>query len=207
MFKSVSFILGTLIFASVASAQASEKECKKETPLEKNLSELEEVTEKVKECPKPTAKQITTVCNSIYAKKDPTDEENFGFQFQEDFWEMSCASVGKDTPEQAKQKIQKMWNTSREEFRCDGHSDVTLHNANVLKFSVDTGFSEFLFTAIKKYELDVNFKDPTDGKTVLDFVEAELAFYRKSTFTDKANEYQRTYDLLIKTGAKRAKDL
>jgi hypothetical protein len=159
------------------------------------------------DCPKPTKKQFTYVCNSIYAKKDAIEGSQFGFQFQEDLWEMSCAKVGVDTPEQAKRKIQCMWNKYKEEFRCDGHSDVTLSNANVLKFSVDTGFSEFLFAAIKKYELDVNFKDPTDGKTILDFVEAQLKYYRNSTFTSKANEYQRTYDLLIKYGAKRAKDL
>lgn len=158
-------------------------------------------------CPKPSQKQFTTVCNSIYAKKDAIEGSQFGFQFQEDLWEMSCAKVGIDSPEQAKRKIQCMWNKYKEEFRCDGHSDVTLDNANVLKFSVDTGFSEFLFAAVKKYELDVNFKDPTDGKTILDFVEAQLKYYRNSTFTSKANEYQRTYDLLIKYGAKRAKDL
>ena len=158
-------------------------------------------------CPKPTEKQFTYVCNSIYAKKDAIEGSQFGFQFQEDLWEMSCAKVGVDSPEQAKRKIQCMWNKYKEEFRCDGHSDVTLDNANVLKFSVDTGFSQFLITVVKKYELDVNFKDQTDGKTILDFVKAQLAFYRNSTFTSKANEYQRIYDLLIKYGAKRAKDL
>lgn len=170
-------------------------------------SQAQEKQKEVCDCPKPTEKQVTTVCNSIYAKKDAMEGSQFGFQFQEDLWEMSCAKVGVDTPEQAKKKIQCMWNKYKEEFRCYGHSDVTLHNANVLKFSVDTGYSEFLFTAIKKYELDVNFKDPTDNKTILDFVESELAFYRKSTFTAKADEYQRSYDLLIKYGAKRAKDL
>jgi hypothetical protein len=159
------------------------------------------------DCPKPSQKQFTRVCNSIYAKKDAIEGSQFGFQFQEDLWEMSCAKVGVDTPEQAKRKIQCMWNKYKEEFRCDAHSDVTLSNANVLKFSVDTGFPAFLITAIKKYELDVNFKDLTDNKTILDFVESQLKYYRNSTFTSKANEYQRTYDLLIKYGAKRATDL
>jgi hypothetical protein len=159
------------------------------------------------DCPKPTEYQFTTICNSIYAKKYPTEGSPFGYKFVEDLWEMSCAKVGVDSPEQAKRKIQCMWNKYKEEFRCYGHSDVTLDNANVLKFSVDTGFNSFIVTAIKKYELDVNFKDPTDGKTILDFVEAQLDHYRNSTFTAKADEYQRTYDLLIKYGAKRAKDL
>jgi hypothetical protein len=170
-------------------------------------SQAQEKKAEVCDCPQPTEKQFETVCNSIYAKKDAIEGSLFGFQFQEDLWEMSCAKVGVDTPEQAKNKIKCMWNKYKVEFRCYGHSDVTLHNANVLKFSVDTGFSEFLFTTVKKYELNVNFKDPTDNKTILDFVESELAFYRKSTFIAKTDEYQRTYDLLIKYGAKHAKDL
>ncbi len=170
-------------------------------------SQAQEKQNEVCDCPEPTEEQFITICNSIYAKKDPTEGSPFGYKYVEDLWEMSCAKVGVDSPELAKKKIQCMWNKYKEEFRCDGHSDVTLHNANVLKFSVDIGFSTFVVAAVKKYELDVNFKDPTDGKTILDFVEAELKHYRNSTFTDKANEYQRTYDLLIKYGAKRAKDL
>ena len=170
-------------------------------------SQAQEKKAKDCDCPKPTKKQFTYVCNEIYEKNLAPEESNFGYQYVEELWKISCAKVGVDTPEQAKRKIQCMWNKYKEEFRCYGHSDVTLDNANVLKFSVDTGFSTFVVAAVKKYELDVNFKDPTDGKTILDFVESQLDHYRNSTFTAKANEYQRTYDLLIKYGAKRATDL
>ena len=158
-------------------------------------------------CPKPTEDMFLTVCNSINASKLATDEANFSYKYQEDLWEMSCAKVGKDTPEQAKQKIQIMWNTYRTEFKCPGGVTDSIRNGNVTKYAMDNQFSTFVVYIIKKYELDMNFIDPKDGKTLLDFVEEELATLRKANYTDKADDYQRVYDLLIKTGAKRAKDL
>lgn len=159
------------------------------------------------DCPKPTENQFLKVCNSIYAKKRAVDEESFGYKFAEDLWEMFCAKPGIDSPQEAKIKIQCMWNKYKEKFICPGDTGTRLHNANVLKYSMDSGFSSFLITAIKKYELDVNFKDPMDGKTVLDFVSEQLTYYRNSSMKNIENEYQRVYDLLIKYGAKHANEL
>lgn len=207
MFKSVSFILGTLIFASVASAQASEKECKKETPLEKNLSELEEVTKKVEPCPKPTKNSFTNLCNSLYSSTPGMPGGKFGDKYQEDLWAMSCADIDKDTIETAKVKIQKMWNENRVDFRCYGYSGVTVKDANVAKFSMDIGFSTFLVIAAKRYQLDMNFIDPADGKSLMDFLKTQRESYRGTAYAGKFEEYDRLYKLFEATGAKHAKDL
>lgn len=172
-----------------------------------SLQLVAQETKEVCDCPKPTEEQFLKVCNSIYAKKRALDEDTFGYKFAEDLWEMSCAKVGIDSPEQAKQKIQCMWNKYKEDFSCPGDTGTRLHNANVLKYSMDSGFSSFLITAVKKYELDVNFKDPMDKKTVLDFISEQLVYYRNSSMKNVENEYQRVYDLLRKNGAKHSNEL
>lgn len=201
------FSIGTIMTLS-AFAAPTDLDCQTSTnDFEKNLNELENVSNQVEKCPKPTEDMFLTVCNSINASKLATDEVNFSYKYQEDLWKMSCAKVGKDTPEQAKQKIQIMWNTYRTEFKCPGGVSDTLNNGNVTKYAMDNGFTTFVVYSIKKYELDMNFIDPKDGKTLLDFVEEQLTRWRKTNYTEKADEYQRVYDLLIKSGAKRAKEL
>jgi uncharacterized protein involved in high-affinity Fe2+ transport len=208
MFKSVSFILGTLIFASVASAQASEKECKKETPLEKNLSELKEVTEKVEECPTPTKHQYMRVCRNIYEKDPYEGSDSFSYEYQEALWEMSCAKPN-ESLEVAKEKIQTMWTKNRENFRCYNYTDSVANGKNIAKFSVDSGFTVFISEAVKKYKLDMNFKDPDDNKTILDFIDDQVTIISNTTPVNEAKiiEYRRLYKMLETGGAKRAKDL
>ena len=159
------------------------------------------------DCPEPTISQITCVCNSIYDKKGPTQVTGFGYKYQEDLWEMSCAVPGIDTEEQAIKKIQAMWMKCRVKFRCYKYIGVSVSDGNVAKFAMDLDFSTFLVTAVKRYKLDMNFIDPADGKTIMDFLDIQYKSNSKAGSTDKAEEYLRLYKLLEKHGSKHAKDL
>jgi hypothetical protein len=205
MFKRVCSFFAVSIITLSGFAAPSDINCDKTTFFEKNLDELETVTSKVESCPKPTSDQFITVCLSIDGKKDPKDGDKFGYKYQEDLWEMSCANAGKDSPEVAKQKIQIMWNTYRAEFKCKGNTENSINGGNVTKFAMDEGLGIFVIHAIKKYNLDMNFIDPYDGKTILDFVEEKLVKLPKAD--DRYPEYQRVLELLLANGAKRAGDL
>lgn len=174
-----------LILATAFTSQAQEKQ----TTTTNNID--------VCDCPKPTIDQFTGVCNDIYEKKD---------LYQEELWKISCADPKKDSKEIAYQKIRCMWNKYREEFRCFGYTGVSVPDANISKFSIDTGFSTFLVAAVKMYKLDMNFKDH-DGKTLMDFLQIQRERYKNSDYIAKYEEYDRIYKLLEKNGAKHAKDL
>jgi hypothetical protein len=208
MFKGVSFILGTLIFSSIACAQAAEKECNKTTMLDKNLSELEAVAESIKDCPTPTKDQFTSVCQAIYDKEVYEGSGSFSYVYQENLWELSCAKPN-ESLESAKIKIQQMWNKHRQDFRCHGYASSVATELNVTKFSVDTGFTAFLSEAVKKYNLDMNFKDPADNKTVLDFIKDQVTIISNTPPVKEAKitEYNRLYKMLEMNGARQAKDL
>ena len=161
-------------------------------------------------CPKPTRDQFLRVCHAIYEKQmAPDPKPGVGYQYQESIWTMSCAKPGVDTIETAKVKIQKMWNENREDFRCYNYPNYFASDKNIAKFSLETGFTAFLSEAVKRYDLDMNFIDPGDKKTVLDFIQDQEAHVRSTppVDTERADEYNRFYKLLRSKGAKHATEL
>lgn len=159
------------------------------------------------DCPEPTRDQFMGICNSIYRKENASDESGLSYQYQEGLYEISCVKIGVDSKEVAAIKIQCMWNKYRESFRCYVFANVAVPEGNVLKFAMDTGFSTFLVSAVKKYNLDMNFLDPADNKTIMDFLKENYDSYKRDGYTEKSDEYFRIYQLLKANGAKHSSEL
>jgi hypothetical protein len=55
----------------------------------------------------------------------------------------------------------------------------------------------------------MNFKDPQDDRTILDFVRDQIANMKRAQvdMTPKIQEYERLYKMLVSNGAKHGKDL
>ena len=160
-------------------------------------------------CPAPTKRDFANVCLSIYQRLDArSPESKLGYAYQEELWSMSCARQ-KDTVSEATEKIQNMWNKNRETFRCYNYPTSIASDRNVTKFSLDTGFTAFLIEAVRKYKLDMNFVDPADKLTILDFIEEREKYIRnlQPVDTPKADEYKKIYNLLKLNGAKHSWEL
>lgn len=156
-------------------------------------------------CPAARREGISGICTAMYQQYAAIDPDNgLGFSYQEMLWQISCAKAGKDSLESARAKIKKMWNKNKENFRCYNFPTSIATDLNILKFSLDIGFTSFIYEAVKKYKLDMNFIDPADGKTVLDFVKEQEELIRKTppVNTSKADEYQKIYKMLVENGAK-----
>jgi hypothetical protein len=211
MVRAVYTILGCLLISMSSYAAPTKLECQSSTNnFESNLSELEKVAKEVDECPAPTKSQYSSVCHSIYEKQSLANPKpGVSYGYQESIWELSCAVPGVDTIETAKTKIQKMWNKYRTSFRCYDYPTLQASEKNIAKFSLDTGFTTFLTEAVKRYDLDMNFVDPGDNKTLLDFIQDQEKIIRNSPPIDtgRANEYNRIYKMFRDKGAKHAKEL
>jgi hypothetical protein len=159
-------------------------------------------------CPPPQKTDYQQICFEINEKQASGDETELSFKYQETLWRMSCAKDGVDDLETARKKIQCMWLKYRKLFSCN-YPGVKVPKGNVTKYSLETGFSSFLIDAVKDYKLDMNFTDPVDGKTIMDFIVDEIEYFKRSPtdLTPKINEYERLYKLLKDNGAKHAKDL
>lgn len=172
-------------------------------------SQAQEIQKEDCDCPIPSAEEFSNVCVSIYQKSEAHDPgSGASFSYQEAIWKMSCINSN-DSKEVIIKKIQCMWNKYRELFRCYGYPTSIASDSNVIKFSLDTGFTPFIYESIRKNKLDMNFIDPADGKTILDFVQ-ERTIYITNLFpvdVPKLEEYKRIYKLLKDNGAKHAKDL
>lgn len=162
------------------------------------------------DCPPPTAEQFSNVCVSIYQKSDAHHSDSgASFSYQEDIWKMSCVDSANDSKEVIIKKIQYMWNKYRESFRCYGYPTSIASDSNILKFSLDTGFTPFIYESVRKNKLDMNFIDPADRKTFLDFVQERITYIANLPPIDilKLEEYKRIYKLAQDGGAKHSKDL
>ncbi|GAB3310122.1 hypothetical protein [Hymenobacter tenuis] len=163
------------------------------------------------DCPPPTARQFSDVCVDLYrgAAASNQEWEDVRFGWEEDLWKMSCATPGVDTPEQAKTKIKCMWNKYRESFRCYDYTGTVASEKNITKMATDIGRREFVQIALRTYQLDMNFVDPADKKTLLDFVVERKATLGKQMPLNEheIESYEKLRLLLVKHGAKQAKEL
>lgn len=126
MVKAVNTFLGCLLISASAFAGPTSLDCEAGSKFENNLNELEKVASEVDECPAPKEEQFKSVCTALvqnYDAKNP--DSGLSFSYQERIWELSCAKPGKDSLDQAKTKIQKMWNKNKELFRCKNFPTVS----------------------------------------------------------------------------------
>ncbi len=173
---------------------------------------LQLVAQEVKDdcdCPEPTKEQFSKVCVSIYQKSGAHDPTYASFSYQENLWRLACVDPAKDSKAEKARKIQCMWNKYRTLFRCYGYPTSIASDANVIKFSMDTGFTPFIYESIRYNKLDMNFIDPADGKTPLDWMQERITWIQNSHPVDvrKLEEYKRYYKLFRDNGAKHANEL
>ena len=161
-------------------------------------------------CPEPTIDNFSGICLDLFKRYESKGlSPVLSLSYQEKIWKISCANPEIDNLETAKTKIQMMWNRHRIFFRCYDYPVSIATDANIAKFSLDNGFSGLIIEFSRKYQLDMNFIDPKDNKTPLDFIFDQEKLIRKSppVNTDKADEYQRVYKILRANGAKHSWEL
>ena len=170
----------------------------------------EDGVEQEYKCAMPSKDMISRLCNDMYQRFEPRNPKSkMSFSYQEDLWETSCADVEKEILETARVKIQLMWNENKQKFRCYNYSTSAFTDHNITKFSIDSGFSGLIIEFARKYQLDLNFLDPMDNKTILDFIFEQEKHIRNiyPINTDKADEYKQVFNILKANGAKHSWEL
>ena len=150
-------------------------------------------------CPKPKDGKFVNFCTLV---------ENQDSQYKQQLREMSCVDLTKDSPETILAKVQCMWRKYYAEFGCND-SGFLVPQGNILKYAVNQEFEYFIDGVVEEFGLDINLKDPADGKTLLDFVLDEIKRYKKNPeFQDKVKELEKIYNHLKKNlKAKHANEL
>lgn len=160
-------------------------------------------------CPSPSEDDIVGLCNAIYNKKPCTKRMFFTYEFELTLWKLVCTEPTDeiiDNPEKLQQvhkRVQAMWLNNRNRFLCRG---FPLREGNVTNFSINSGFTTFLRSAVKVYKLDMNFKVTEQG-TVMDYLVEQIDSYKRADMSTKVSELEKIYKVLENAGTKHAKDL
>jgi hypothetical protein len=153
-------------------------DCQSSSNFEVNLNELETVAAVVDECPAPEKVNYAKICSYVKDKKKASTDSELTFLFEQELLKMSCAVEGKDSPEMIKKKTNIMWNKYRTQFSCDSLG-FNVSNGNVLKFGMSFNFPDFIYILVDNFDFDLDFKDPADNKTVIEYLTEEIAKTQK----------------------------
>ena len=139
------------------------------------------------DCPKPIEGKFVQIETMV---------ENQDLDINKALMEMSCADPKKDSPAIVKAKVKCMWEKYYAEFGCNS-TGFLVANGNILKYAINQEFEYFVDGMVEEFGISINMKDPSDGKTLLDFVLDEINRYKKDkNYQYKVPELQRIYDHL-----------
>jgi hypothetical protein len=144
----------------------------------------------------PTKEQMGALCASIYAQdsKPKVESEFIRFEFEELMLRMAGAIDANNVvkpKDEAYALVRKWWLANRENCRCPGYVGSLGSNKNVGKFATGNGFTVPLRTFMKRWKLDLDFKDSADGKTIYQFLvdEKDRLLTERPLNRDKIMEY------------------
>lgn len=151
------------------------------------------------DCPSPA--KLPAVCMAISnAQKDTSGK--YTFHYEKLICDAACVASS-DTDEVRGDKIRRMWKANEDKLVCNSPR-FDVQQGNVLKYAASVRFEDFLFDAAMVWKVDLNRVDPSDGRTVLDYVQEELERNKGTSVESKLRSY---YDMLRSSGAKHRREL
>lgn len=149
----------------------------------------------------PNGDKLPNICMAIgTAEKDHTGR--YQFTYQRIIADAACVTP-KDSEDEAGRKIRAMWTKYEDKLICN-NTQFDVINGSMLKFAASARFEDFLFDAAMIWKVNLNRVDPTDGRTVLDYVQKEIDRNKGTSVESKLKSY---YDMLRTSGAKHRSEL
>jgi hypothetical protein len=157
-------ILSGLVISAHAFAGPQTLDCQTSGSLDENLKQISEAVES---CPTPSDEELGKLCKQITQRHMIPDAEGFNyFKYHDTFETLACAK-GKSEAE-IRTRVQAMWSQNVKRIKCS-LGGYNLHQHNFVKYAISMPFNEFISDLVETYQVDLNFKDPVDNKTPLEF--------------------------------------
>jgi len=87
---------------------------------------------------------------------------------------MSCGDLKNDSRETLIRKVNCMWDKYKTKFVCDALG-FGVPNGNILKYTVNFNFPDFIYLMGEYYNIDFMFVDPADNKTIIQYLDEAMA--------------------------------
>lgn len=155
-----------------------------------------------KEC--PNLERFGEICMLVSEKLEDDESEYNLYLYQTRIYDAACVDIANDSPEEVKRKVQVWWNKYRLHLRlkCD---TLAFRRASLIKYAIQQLSSEFIEDVTNTWGLDMNFIEPEDGKTVLDYLSDQINKEREDSPVKPI--LKRYYEKFKKTGAKHSWEL
>lgn len=120
-------------------------------------------------CPEPDIGHLGTLC--VHLVNNSEDEDTGIYKYILTLRSLAC--VADDSSEEVtKLKIQAWWAEHATKIKCN-LKELRLADHNILKYAVSFMRKHFIRDLVEYYDVDINYKDPKDGKTVIEFCHDE----------------------------------
>lgn len=132
---------------------------------------------------------------------EPDASKRTSLVYETKIHEAACVA-DTDSPDQVRAKIQAFWKEHGHQLVCNVLNSG-VRNGHILKLAVNRSSTRFIKDAARKWKVDLNHVD-ADGKTVLDYVEEEIA---ASKGTSRESTLKTYLQVFRASGAKYKKEL
>ena len=145
--------------------------------------------------PEMDSSALRALCISVKDRElDLNEQSPFTFEYEKALWKLAGASAADDV-DMARMKVQEFWNTHRGDLVCETNGV----QESLLRFAVRNDFLEIVEDLAENYDVDIDTPDASDGRTLMEFIAAELMSTKASQATASYNRLEAFYDYMKKT--------
>lgn len=117
--------------------------------------------------------KLRGICGFVYSRgRDRVAGSGYRYTYQRMMAEAAGVQPG-DGEETRRTRIRYLWLDNQDSFRCTA-DNFNITEGNLLKYSVSSRSYDYLHTAVDEWQLEPNFIDPADHRTIFDYVAREL---------------------------------
>ena len=142
-------------------------------------SQAQENQTEICDCPEPEKVDYAQICAYSHDKLRAIEPSDFLYRFEQKIVEISCVDLKNDSKEIIIEKVNCMWNKYKTKFSCDSLG-FHIPNGNILKFTLNFNFADFIYYMGDNYNVDFMFVDPADDKTVIQYLDEEISDTKKN---------------------------
>lgn len=118
--------------------------------------------------------KLEKLCVDVLEKRSAPDASPYQYYYEMRIHEAACADPEKDSEEVVARKIRHMWSSLRSHLRCNT-TDFEIPRGSVLKYAIRMKAFDLITQAAGAWRVELNWVDDSDGRTLLDYVEVEIA--------------------------------
>ena len=147
------------------------------------------------------AEKLNNLCVDIAERVEEPIESPFAYRYERLVHEAACADPEKDSEDLINRKIQSMW--VKLDPKCN-NANFDVPRGSVLKYSILTRNYDFISLAAEIWKVNLNAIDPSDNRTLLDYIQKEA---ERNKGTKAETILKGYYKTLRELGAKHRSEL